>query len=170
MKKTTIILLCLVLQACGKTYSLAKSDSTTTMVVNDIYLPSYKTILFLNTMNTLVTMQSSLPGCPFDGGFMLKNHLGDIKLTQKKSTQLVNIDKIRSTYASYTVTEHLPGGFSECKSSLRIDPKPFKKYRLSINGKECMAALYEANLNGGEFVRSSDAVFGSFRDERLCST
>jgi len=168
MKNILIVVVALILQGCLKTYSVVESDSTTKLVVNDIYLPQYQTVLLLNSMDTVVTLQAGEPSCPFDGGFYTNNHLGDIKLTKKASTKVININYSQPLYASYTITENLPGGSSVCKSSLRLDPQPEMKYKLSINGRECTAAVYESRLNSEDYIRSDHAQFGSYRDERLC--
>ena len=168
MKIIILAFAALMLQGCLKTYSLVESDTTTKLVVNDISLPEYQTFLFLNSMETVVTIQDGKPSCPFDGGFSTKNHLGDIRLTKNMSSKVINLENTHSAYATFTVTENIANGSKVCKSSMRIDPKPEKKYKLSVNGQECTAALYEARSNSDEYIRSNDVAYGGFRDERLC--
>lgn len=168
MKKTILVLITFMLQGCLKTYSVAESETTTKLIVNDIYLPEYPSLLLLNSMQTVVTLQESKPACPFDGGITLKNHLGDIKLTKSESSKVINIDNSQAIYISIAITETIGSGSKVCKSSARIDPKADKNYKLSINGRECTAALYEAQNHSSDFIRSDDVAFGEFRDERMC--
>ena len=167
MKLIAVILLSLLLQACVKNYEMQASENTTKLIVDDIYLPSYKSYL-LNTMDTVVSIQSGKPKCPYDGGFVKRNHLGDLRLTKSSSSKSINVNKDEPLYLSYTITETILNVTSTCKASVRLDVKNGKEYKFSINSKECTAAIYESVVGQEKYVRSDSGQGGKFMDERLC--